>query len=83
MVVVSRDRYPQYIFGTFNRFHYVSLGRMSRKGRAFSETNCPLGVLTANYGNQLSVALNDPPVTWASDAGWVTAVPFRVFKTWR
>jgi hypothetical protein len=54
-------------------FHHAFQGRMSRKSRAFSETNCPLGVLTANYGNQLSVALNDAPVTWASDAGWVTA----------
>lgn len=46
---------------------------MTQKDRKFSGTNCPLGVLTANYGNQLSVAMNDPPVTWASDAGWVTA----------
>jgi hypothetical protein len=46
---------------------------MSDENQSFSETNCPLAILTANYGNQLSVALNDPPVTWASDAGWVTA----------
>jgi hypothetical protein len=41
--------------------------------RPFSEVNCPLAVLTANYGDQLAVAMNNPPVTWASDAGWVKA----------
>lgn len=61
------------MFGTFNMFCHVFSGRMPKNGPTFSETNCPLGVLTANYGNQLSVAMKDPPVTWASDAGWVTA----------
>jgi hypothetical protein len=53
--------------------YYTHFGRMSTNNRAFSETSCPLGVLTANYNKPLSVALNDSPVTWASDAGWVTA----------
>lgn len=46
---------------------------MPENDGVFSETSCPLSILTANYGNPLSVAVNDPPVTWASDAGWVTA----------
>jgi hypothetical protein len=46
---------------------------MPETNQPFNEIDCPLAVLTANYGNQLAVAMNDPPVTWASDAGWIKA----------
>lgn len=46
---------------------------MSELNANFGDVESPLAVLTSNYGQQLTKAMDDPPVTWASDAGWVTA----------